>query len=241
MRNALDRSFRDRHLMSPQIHIYEQATNFVFTRVLFWSFFFPKPCLKIRGAAYVRVFMVDGEPIAELALPVGLVGTFVTSKSLIEWITRFLVWKKNILIWLIAYVFQKCLCLRKMFFVLSRAWDKEKNSESPWGIEPETHLWILSHRDSTVSEAYYEVHMTRFQHIVTYFSCLLFIVFVLRYLAGCKHSFVRNFLIPSCFACYCLTMSFIHISVLKPKTLPAFCADLERFSLFLEMWCFFGI
>ena len=54
-------------------------------------FFFPKPCLKIRGAAYVRVFMVDGEPIAELALPVGLVGTFVTSKSLIEWITRFLV------------------------------------------------------------------------------------------------------------------------------------------------------
>ena len=239
MRNALDRSFRDRHLISPQIHIYEQATNFVFTRVLFWSFFFPKPCLKIRGAAYVRVFIC-------------------TSKSLIEWITSFSVWKKNILIWLIAYVFQKCLCLniliwliayvfqkclclRKMFFVLSRAWDKEKNSESPWGVEPETHLWILSHRDSTVSKAYYEVHMTRFLHIVTYCSWLSFIVFVLRYLAGCKHSFVRNFLIPSCFACYCLTMSFIHISVLKPKPLPAFCADLERFSLFLEMWWFFGI
>ena len=25
-----------------------------------------------------------------------------------------------------------------MFFVLSRVWDKEKNSESPWGIEPQT-------------------------------------------------------------------------------------------------------
>ena len=25
-----------------------------------------------------------------------------------------------------------------MFFVLSRAWEKEKNSESPWGIEPQT-------------------------------------------------------------------------------------------------------
>ena len=109
MRNALDRSFRDRHLMSPQIHIYEQATNFVFTRVLFWSFFFPKPCLKIRGAAYVRVFMVDGEPIAELALPVGLVGTFVTSKSLIEWITRFLVWKKK------HINLVDCLCFSKMF------------------------------------------------------------------------------------------------------------------------------
>ena len=26
----------------------------------------------------------------------------------------------------------------KMFFILSRAWDKEKNSESLWGIEPQT-------------------------------------------------------------------------------------------------------
>ena len=25
-----------------------------------------------------------------------------------------------------------------MFFVLSRAWEKEKNSESPWGIQPQT-------------------------------------------------------------------------------------------------------
>ena len=25
-----------------------------------------------------------------------------------------------------------------MFFILSRAWDKEKNSKSPWGIEPQT-------------------------------------------------------------------------------------------------------
>ena len=28
---------------------------------------------------------------------------------------------------------------RKMFFVLSRAWDKEKNSESQWGIKPQTY------------------------------------------------------------------------------------------------------
>ena len=29
-----------------------------------------------------------------------------------------------------------------------------------------------------------------------------------------------------CFACCCLNMSFIHIPLLKPKTLPAVCADL---------------
>ena len=45
-----------------------------------------------------------------------------------------------------------------MSFVLSRAWDKEKNSESPWGIEPQTF------GDSTVSDFYYEVHMTRVLH-----------------------------------------------------------------------------
>lgn len=27
---------------------------------------------------------------------------------------------------------------KKMFFVLSRAWEKEKNSESPRGVEPQT-------------------------------------------------------------------------------------------------------
>ena len=45
-----------------------------------------------------------------------------------------------------------------MSFVFSRAWDKEKNSESPWGIEPQTF------GDSTVSDFYYEVHMTRVLH-----------------------------------------------------------------------------
>ena len=45
-----------------------------------------------------------------------------------------------------------------MSFVLSRAWDKEKNSESPWGIEPQTF------GDSTASDFYYEVHMTRVLH-----------------------------------------------------------------------------
>ena len=33
--------------------------------------------------------------------------------------------------------------LRKKFFILSRAWDKEKNSESPWGIKPQTFGFAL--------------------------------------------------------------------------------------------------
>ena len=40
---------------------------------------------------------------------------------------------------------------RKMFFVLSRAWDKSD-------------ALPLSHRDSMVSEVYYEVHMTHVLH-----------------------------------------------------------------------------
>ena len=58
---------------------------------------------------------------------------------------------------------------RKMFFVFSRAWDKEKvlspHEESI--LRPSySALWYLplSHRDSTVSQAYYEVHMTRVLH-----------------------------------------------------------------------------
>ena len=55
-----------------------------------------------------------------------------------------------------------------MFFVLSRAWDKEKIQVPMrnWTSD----LWIqcnallLSHRDSTVSEVYYTVHMTRVLH-----------------------------------------------------------------------------
>ena len=52
------------------------------------------------------------------------------------------------------------------FFVLSRAWDKEKilspHEESnlrPSDLRSDT--LPLSHRDSSVSEIYYEVHMTR--------------------------------------------------------------------------------
>ena len=58
---------------------------------------------------------------------------------------------------------------RKMFFVLSRTWDKEKilssqrNRTSNLRI-PRTDALSLSHRDSTVSEVYYEVHMTRVLH-----------------------------------------------------------------------------
>ena len=51
---------------------------------------------------------------------------------------------------------------KKMFFVLSRAWEKEKNSESPRGVEPQTFGFPrsdaipLSHKDSMVSEAHYK-------------------------------------------------------------------------------------
>ena len=51
----------------------------------------------------------------------------------------------------------------RCFFVLPRAWDKEKNSESPCGIEPQTigfRVPMLYH--STVSEVYYEVHRRAF-------------------------------------------------------------------------------
>ena len=55
-----------------------------------------------------------------------------------------------------------------MFFVLSRAWYKEKKSESPWGIKPQTsdalNALPLSYRDSTVSEVYYEVHTISVLH-----------------------------------------------------------------------------
>ena len=51
-----------------------------------------------------------------------------------------------------------------MFFVSSRAWDKEK-IESPRGIEiPRSDALSLSLRDSSVSEVYYEFHMTRVLH-----------------------------------------------------------------------------
>ena len=61
---------------------------------------------------------------------------------------------------------------REMFFVLSRAWDKEKkmspheeskNRTSDLRI-PRSDALPLSHRDSAVSEVYYEVHMTRVLH-----------------------------------------------------------------------------
>ena len=60
---------------------------------------------------------------------------------------------------------------REMFFVLSRAWDKEKkiwvpmkNRTSDLRI-PRSDALPLSHIDSTVSEVYYEVHMmTRVLH-----------------------------------------------------------------------------
>ena len=49
-----------------------------------------------------------------------------------------------------------------MFFVLSRAWDEEKSNLRPSDLHSDA--LPLSHRDFTVSEVYYEVHMTRVLH-----------------------------------------------------------------------------
>ena len=56
-----------------------------------------------------------------------------------------------------------------MFFCLVTSMGQWNNSESPWGIEPQTFGFALQcstteHRDSTVSEVYYEVQMTRILH-----------------------------------------------------------------------------
>ena len=56
-----------------------------------------------------------------------------------------------------------------MFFVLSRAWDKEKilSPHEESNLRPSdlrSDAIPLSHRDSTVSEVYYKVHMTRVLH-----------------------------------------------------------------------------
>ena len=56
-----------------------------------------------------------------------------------------------------------------MFFVLSWVWEKEKNlsTHEELNLRPSDsvlHSLPLSHRDSVVSEVYYKVHMTCFQH-----------------------------------------------------------------------------
>ena len=78
---------------------------------------------------------------------------------------------------------------KKMFFVLSRAWEKEKNSESPRGVEPQTFGFPrsdaipLSHKDSMVSEAHYKCStlcfrqrklFSEFKTIVDFCSFFLF-------------------------------------------------------------------
>ena len=53
-----------------------------------------------------------------------------------------------------------------MFFVLSRVWDKGKDYKSQQGIEPQTSVALpLSPRDFTMSEVYYEVHITHVLYI----------------------------------------------------------------------------
>ena len=60
--------------------------------------------------------------------------------------------------------------LEKDVFLSCHESGTRKNSESPWGIEPQTFGILssdalpLSHRDSAVSEVYYEVHMTHVLH-----------------------------------------------------------------------------
>ena len=58
---------------------------------------------------------------------------------------------------------------KDVFFVLSQAWDKERilspREESNFRPSiPRSDALPLSHRDSTVSEVYYEVHMTCVLH-----------------------------------------------------------------------------
>ena len=36
----------------------EQTTNFFYKSSAFWSYFFPKSCLKVGGAAYTRVRLI---------------------------------------------------------------------------------------------------------------------------------------------------------------------------------------
>ena len=54
-------------------------------------------------------------------------------------------------------------------FVSSRPWDKENilGPHQEWNLRPSdlrSDVLALSHRDSAVSEVYYEVHMTRVLH-----------------------------------------------------------------------------
>ena len=58
-----------------------------------------------------------------------------------------------------------------MFFVLLRAWDKEKFCDPmrnrTWNPRiPRSDALLLSHKDSTVSEVYYGVHVIRVLHTV---------------------------------------------------------------------------
>ena len=58
---------------------------------------------------------------------------------------------------------------RKMFFVLSRAWDKEKilSPHEESNLRPSdlrSDALPLSHKDTSMSEVYYEVLMTRVLH-----------------------------------------------------------------------------
>ena len=70
-----------------------------------------------------------------------------------------------------------------------RFWNKtsntEKNSEYPCGFEPQIFGFrALSHRDSTVSEVYYEVHMTRVLHTATNFT--------VRFSPNCVFTILRD-------------------------------------------------
>ena len=60
--------------------------------------------------------------------------------------------------------------LKRDVFHLVTSMGQRQNSESPWGIKPQTlqilcsNALPLSHRDSMVSEVYYEVHITHVLH-----------------------------------------------------------------------------
>ena len=107
---------------------------------------------------------LDAIQIAALALSVGLVGTFITRKSSMRWITSCLVWKKR----------------------------NNNNNNSNLIL-----LFLL------------------FYYSFYFFCCTLQAVSIVFSTASLWF-----------FARCCLNMSLICIPVLKPKTLPAVCADL---------------
>ena len=75
------------------------------------------------------------------------------------------------------HITQRECMLKKMFFILSWAWDKEKILSPMRNRIPCSDALPLSHRDSTVCKVYYKVHMTRILHTarINHVNSILFV------------------------------------------------------------------